>query len=314
MRVEIHVTAGPIKGRRFIFDKPDFLLFGRATDAHISLPNDRYVSRQHFLLEISPPNCKLTDLNSKNGVFVNGIRYGGQLPPGKGVKQAPNKANEVYLENGDEISVGETHIKVFIQSERETLEKIPREALIDEKEQSAPNLSPGFLNIKDYHIEQEIRHGGIGTVYKAKEVNTGQTVAIKILPLHGKIDPHSIKTFQRELNIIRQLNHKNIVRFFGHGKTSDTLYFIFEFVDSIDLAKFIRLMKLFRFGLVSLMDWPMHTLQKSLFRISEGNVKPLRELCIEILSHKIFSCSIKGIPGFPKLLILVFLKVLNPPD
>ena len=89
MRVEIHVTAGPAKGQHFTFDKPNTFLFGRSTDAQISLPQDRYVSRQHFLLEITSSDCKLTDLNSKNGVVVNGVRYGGHNPPRKGIRQAP---------------------------------------------------------------------------------------------------------------------------------------------------------------------------------------------------------------------------------
>ena len=115
MQVEISVTAGPAKGQHFTFDKPDCFFFGRATDAHVSLPDDKYVSRQHFLLEISPPECKLKDLDSKNGVVVNGIRYGGRKSPEEGVEQA--QTNEVYLKDGDQISVGETHIKIFIRSD-----------------------------------------------------------------------------------------------------------------------------------------------------------------------------------------------------
>ena len=74
MQVEINIIAGPARGKSFTFDEPDRFLFGRALDAHVSLPNDPYVSRQHFLLEISPPDCKITDLNSKNGIFVNTTR------------------------------------------------------------------------------------------------------------------------------------------------------------------------------------------------------------------------------------------------
>jgi len=115
MRVEIYVIAGPAKGKRFTFDKPDCFLFGRIADAHLSLPNDLYVSRQHFLVETSLTQCKLRDLNSKNGVVVNGIRYGGKNPPPTGIKQSPNGIKEVQLKNGDEIAVGDTRIKVSIQ-------------------------------------------------------------------------------------------------------------------------------------------------------------------------------------------------------
>jgi len=115
MRVEINVTAGPAKGHCFTFDEPDSFFFGRAADARIYLPRDPYVSRQHFLLEISPPECKITDLNSKNGTFINGVRYGGRMPPESDVKQAPDGIKMTILKNGDEISVGDTYMRVSIQ-------------------------------------------------------------------------------------------------------------------------------------------------------------------------------------------------------
>ena len=119
MRVEISITAGPAKGQRFVFEKPDRFLFGRALDARVSLPNDPYVSRQHFLLEISPPACKVTDLGSKNGTFVNGVRYGGRKAPSEGVQQAPEGVRDVALNNGDKIVVGDTQMKVLILNQPE---------------------------------------------------------------------------------------------------------------------------------------------------------------------------------------------------
>ncbi len=136
MRVEIKITAGPAKGGNFIFDEPDRFLFGRAADARISLPKDPYVSRQHFLLEISPPDCKVTDLDSKNGLFVNGVRYGGRKPTKQGVVQALDGAQSAYLNDGDEIIVGDTRMKVFIQVDIFCVgcgRKIP----LEEKDESA---------------------------------------------------------------------------------------------------------------------------------------------------------------------------------
>ncbi len=115
MRVELTFTEGPHKGRVLRFDEPDCFLFGRAEDARISLPEDPHLSRHHFLLEISPPDCKVTDLDSKNGVVVNGVRYGGRKPPAPGIKQAPADQREVLLRDGDEIATGMTRIRVAIR-------------------------------------------------------------------------------------------------------------------------------------------------------------------------------------------------------
>src|SRR5258706_7503843 len=103
MKVNIEVTAGPARGRVFHISQADLFIVGRAKDSKISLPNDPYLSRQHFVLEIAPPNCKITDLGSKNGTFVNGVRYGGRQTQPESQQAArrgqsvtnPNRVNHV---------------------------------------------------------------------------------------------------------------------------------------------------------------------------------------------------------------------------
>ena len=62
MQVNLKVTAGPYKGRIFSFTQHDSFLIGRSPDAHLCLPNDRYFSRNHCLLEMNPPHSHLRDL------------------------------------------------------------------------------------------------------------------------------------------------------------------------------------------------------------------------------------------------------------
>ncbi len=290
MKVELLVISGAVKGKRFVFTKPDCFLFGRAADAHISLPNDLYVSRQHFFLEVSPPVCKLRDLNSKNGVIVNGVRYGGKTPLPREFKQAP--INETLLKDGDEIAVGETRIKVSIEldaadyqpaqqpptivrcmrcgkdvaAEVRALPQPPQGAYIcvscrktptaskpssqsvpaqgsPPKERPASSESrpqPKPISIEGFVIEQKIGAGRMGDVYKAREHKTGQLVAIKIFSPRVMVNPHKLKILQRELVIIRQLKHKHIVQFLGHGVAGNLLYFIFEFIDGMTLKAFIH--------------------------------------------------------------------------
>lgn len=327
MRVELKVTAGPIKGQFFVFEEPDRFLFGRSADARVSLPNDPYVSRQHFLLEISPPQCRITDLDSKNGVFVNTVRYGGKKPAGPGVIQAPDGIQSTYLNDGDEIIVGDTRIKVAIEQdvlcvecgnlilpgdlertkltentylcqacrqkkaaevkdetespysyttesgrhevlcirchkdvteeagirgqlpgaeyvcracrERETtgpvelIEKMLNAAVV----QKAPGES---FAVEGYHIERKIARGGMGLIYKAIDKKTGRLVAIKTMLPHVAANPDGIRTFQREIEVTRQLNHPNIVRLYDHGKAEGTFYFVLEFVDGPDLYQLIK--------------------------------------------------------------------------
>ena len=73
MQVDLKVTAGPYRGRIFSFTQHDSFLIGRNPEAHLCLTDDRYFSRNHCLLEMNPPHSFLRDLNSTNGLFVNGV-------------------------------------------------------------------------------------------------------------------------------------------------------------------------------------------------------------------------------------------------
>jgi len=101
MRVTLRVLAGPYTGREFVFDQHDTFLIGRSESAHLYLPEDRFFSRHHCLLEIAPPRCFLRDLGSTNGTYVNG-----------------QKVSEAFLHSGDRIQGGQTVLEVEVQSER----------------------------------------------------------------------------------------------------------------------------------------------------------------------------------------------------
>src|SRR4051812_34733416 len=75
MRVTLTVIGGPHTGQAFSFSGHDTFLVGRSKRAHFRLPaKDRYFSRVHFLVEVNPPQCRLMDMGSRNGTYVNGRR------------------------------------------------------------------------------------------------------------------------------------------------------------------------------------------------------------------------------------------------
>jgi serine/threonine-protein kinase len=67
-RVTLRVTAGPLMGRTFSYDRHDTFLFGRSPECHAELAaDDTTASRHHFLLEVNPPQARLRDLGSPTG-------------------------------------------------------------------------------------------------------------------------------------------------------------------------------------------------------------------------------------------------------
>lgn len=101
MRVMLTVIAGPHEGREFFFEEHDNFMVGRAKKAQFRLPKeDPYFSRNHFLVEVNPPLCRLLDMGSRNGTFVNSKRV-----------------TSIELKDGDEIRGGQTVLRVALVSE-----------------------------------------------------------------------------------------------------------------------------------------------------------------------------------------------------
>ncbi len=95
--------------------EPGTFLFGRAMDAFLVLPkDDRFASRNHFVLVVSPQDCRLIDLDSANGTFVGSMRYGGNTPLPPGTTKSPNDVKEKEIASGDLIQAGETKVRVEI--------------------------------------------------------------------------------------------------------------------------------------------------------------------------------------------------------
>lgn len=100
MQITLTVTTGPHAGREFTFDGHDNFIVGRAKAAQFRLPmKDQFFSRNHFLVEVNPPLCRLLDLNSTNGTLVNG-----------------KQVSSVELHDGDMIEAGDTTIRVRLLS------------------------------------------------------------------------------------------------------------------------------------------------------------------------------------------------------
>jgi serine/threonine-protein kinase len=82
-------------------------------------------------------------------------------------------------------------------------------------------------------IEAEIGRGGMGAVYRARRFK-GEgpaTAAIKVLAAELAIEPGFQQRFQREIDILRQLDHPGIVRFYESGQTGPRFWYAMELVD-----------------------------------------------------------------------------------
>jgi len=89
----------------------------------------------------------------------------------------------------------------------------------------------GTLLQNRYRIDVELGRGGMGTVYRATDTQTGELVAVKALnPDCVTRDPELLERFTREGEALRQLNHPNIVRMVAAVEEGGQHYLVMEYV------------------------------------------------------------------------------------
>lgn len=84
--------------------------------------------------------------------------------------------------------------------------------------------------IGGYEIEAKLGQGGMATVYRAMQTSMNRTVALKILPRHFMRDDTYLQRFEREVQIITQLEHRNIIPVYDYGEYDGQPYIAMRYM------------------------------------------------------------------------------------
>ncbi|CAN6241246.1 unnamed protein product [Urochloa humidicola] len=90
-----------------------------------------------------------------------------------------------------------------------------------------------------YMLGDEIGKGAYGRVYKGLDLENGDFVAIKQVSLEN-IPQEDLNIIMQEIDLLKNLNHKNIVKYLGSLKTKSHLHIILEYVENGSLANIIK--------------------------------------------------------------------------
>jgi len=93
-----------------------------------------------------------------------------------------------------------------------------------------------------YSIIALLGRGGFGAVYLARDMQLGETVAVKTLPPEVASDPASVEQLKKEVLLARQLHHENIAAVYNFevDRTRDVAFIVMEYVDGADLSRVLR--------------------------------------------------------------------------
>ena len=238
-RVVLEVIAGPHAGQCLEYEQHDTLLVGRGSLAKLRLAKDPHFSRNHFLLEVNPPDVLVRDLGSRNGTFVNG-----------------RKVQQCRLQRGDVLSGGQTQVRFTLLGEQDDIVTTDLPAPAGPAECSTlPPATPArpldnsstpvahgagtgpraaLLALPGFDVVRKLGQGGMGIVHLARRQANGELVAIKVVVPESAANDRAVNLFFREVRILSQLQHPHIVDFREMGLHLGQVFFVMEYVETID--------------------------------------------------------------------------------
>ena len=261
MRVILDVMQGPRRGQSFVFDRHETFIVGRSRFVHCPMPEDSALSRDHFLVEVDPPRCDLRDLGSTNGTFVNDQKVdrarllaGDRVAAGSSLfvvrVEGSTWSAPDFLDQSDSresktatVAIGPDGRPIAcdacgaaappgVDVASEDGKAGPLHWLCEacrSQVAASPQTFPGYTTIR------QLGRGGMGVVFQARGNETGRMVALKLIVPESAATRSAIDRFLREMSVISQLKHPNIVEWLEQGMTRGQLWFAMEYVAGTNL-------------------------------------------------------------------------------
>jgi WD40 repeat protein/serine/threonine protein kinase len=110
------------------------------------------------------------------------------------------------------------------------------EAMLRRLKQLPPSVDADRPTVPGYEVLEELGRGGMGVVYKARQLALQRTVALKMI-LTSAAGPEAVARFRAEAAVIASLQHPNIVQIHDIGEAAGRAYFALEYVAGGSLAQ-----------------------------------------------------------------------------
>jgi serine/threonine-protein kinase len=96
------------------------------------------------------------------------------------------------------------------------------------------------LMLGSYVLLERLGAGGMGEVFKARNWKLGKIVALKLIRSERLANADAVRRFQREVRAAALLNYPNIVHAFDCDEAAGKHFFVMEYVEGVDLAKYVK--------------------------------------------------------------------------
>ena len=141
------------------------------------------------------------------------------------------------------------------QSSAETIGERPTRAVEDSASVAAPDhLEEGAILDERYEIVDLLGTGGMGSVFKAEDLELYELVALKVLHGDAARDEEAIEQFRREVRLARRVTHRNVARTYDIGTSGGLPFLTMEYIEGDSLREMIEAGDLSLAEVVSIAD------------------------------------------------------------
>src|SRR3989344_2764688 len=91
-----------------------------------------------------------------------------------------------------------------------------------------------------YEVLESLGEGGMGLVYRVRDRETAEILALKLLRPEIARDPAMMERFKDEIRLARRITHKNVSRIYDFNRFDDLVYITMEYVDGESLRAYLK--------------------------------------------------------------------------
>lgn len=264
MSLELVVINGPDKDRKFTLNVGPDLMLGRSATAQYQLSDPR-VSRNHAQFLLDGDKVTVSCNGGSGGTFVNG-----------------QKITRQTLKMGDIVKVGDTQLRLQVGDL--PLDVALAQSAGAKKLVAGVKAASGQLDelhdlvgqtLSHYEINMVIGTGRTSVVFQATDTKDQRPVALKVLQPEFAADEEEVQRFIRAVKTMLPLQHPNLVKLYGAGKTNNQCWVAMEYIAGENMQQVID-----RIGVAGMLDW------RHAFRVGVHVARALEYVHGESILHR----------------------------
>ena len=116
----------------------------------------------------------------------------------------------------------------------------PGRSVGDARLSGQPVLQAGYVLAERYEVISLLGEGGMGAVYKAKDISLNRVIALKTIRREYSGNQAILERFKQELILSTQVTHKNVVRIYDLGEAEGIKFITMEYIEGEDLRTLIH--------------------------------------------------------------------------